>query len=115
MAISPPRWASNAIPTSRGWVVGKELVKAQRFTPNQIAEFYGKPEPEQVTPVAEPVLQAPENPVVIMDDEPVRLVPDFNSMLKADLIKYANDNEIEIDPTSLKTEILATINREVGL
>lgn len=113
MAISPPRWASNAIPTTKGWVVGKELVKAQRFTPEQVNEFYGKQSPEPVIQAPAPVVPAPEpNPVA---PEPIVLPPALESMTKKKLIEYAENNNIEIDATANKAPILATIKEALGL
>lgn len=46
----------NAIPTPKGWVHPKtgELLKSQKMTAAQIAEFYGTSEP---APAPEPVMQ----------------------------------------------------------
>lgn len=44
MAISPPNFAKNAVPTKAGWrhPHTNELLKAQNFTQDQIDEFLGE-------------------------------------------------------------------------
>lgn len=105
MAISPPRWASNAVPTKKGWVVGRELVRAQKFTQAQIDEFYGKSSHAEPDPVPEHVEEVSVEPEV----EVVEV--DLSTMTKAQLIEYANANNIEVNPTSLKAVILDTIRQ----
>lgn len=138
MAISPPRWASNAVPTRKGWVVGKELVRAQKFTQEQIDEFYGRvrePEPEVVEVVEEVPIETggrnieaePACPVcgdafcVCQDvsEEPAEAVEivevvNLNTMTKAQLIEYAAANNITVNASSLKADILATIEAALG-
>lgn len=47
MAKLAPKWAKNAVATTRGWVVNGELVKAQKMTQEQVDQING------VTPVVE--------------------------------------------------------------
>jgi hypothetical protein len=44
MAISPPNFAKNAVPTVAGWRHPRtnELLKAQNFTQDQIDEYLGE-------------------------------------------------------------------------
>jgi len=109
MDISPPKWAKNAVATLRGWVVGNELVKSQKFTQDQVDEFNGvKADPEPVIVEPTPVLVAD---VVEAAPEPIMEAPsvDLSSMTKAQLVQYAADNNIEVDPKSTKAVILQTI------
>lgn len=39
--ISPPNWAKDAVPTTKGWVRGRELLKSQRITETEISEYMG--------------------------------------------------------------------------
>ena len=74
MAIEAPKWAQRlgAVPTSEGWSVDRgkgrtEIVKRQRFTAAQIAEWHGEVEPAPlvIAPAPEPVMQTlHEAPVV---------------------------------------------------
>lgn len=71
MAIRGPK---NAIPTTRGWVNPKtgELLKSQKITIDQIAEWHGNPVPQTLheAPAVERPLAASE----VMhhyDNEPV--------------------------------------------
>lgn len=59
MSIKPPKWAKNAIPTSKGWVVGNELVIARRHTEQQLVEYFNVVQPVIVppAPVVEPVVE----------------------------------------------------------
>jgi len=98
MAISPPRWAPNAIPTLRGWMVGSELIVSRRHTQQELDEFFHIEEPA---------------PVIQPDPEPVVEQPTVNldSMTKAQLVEYANTNNIEVNPADLKATILDTIKQ----
>ena len=57
MAISPPNYQKDAIPTSRGWTHPRtgELLKAQKLSEQQIGEYLGEvitsapPEPIEIT------------------------------------------------------------------
>lgn len=94
MAISPPKWAKNAMATPRGWVVGNELVKAQKLTQAQVDQYNGvKPEPMEPAPT-----------VVVIES-----TVDLTTMTKAQLVQYAADNNIEVDERSTKSVILETI------
>lgn len=51
--IKAPSWCKDAVPTVRGWEdpVTGEVYKKQKFTAEQLAEWYGVSEPE---PAPEP-------------------------------------------------------------
>lgn len=67
MAIKEPKWVARlkAEPTARGWMVTKakgktEIVKAARFTPAQIAEWYAdKAGHAPAKPVVQTLHEAP--------------------------------------------------------
>lgn len=52
--IKSPKWCKDAEPTVHGWVhpVSGELLKSQKFTAEQVAEWHGPSAPEP-TPVEE--------------------------------------------------------------
>jgi hypothetical protein len=85
MAIKPPAWAKDAVPTLRGWKHPKrnEILVNKKFTQAEINEYLGiKPEPkvapvvenkpkrtrkpkvQEVAPVEETIEVLPEEPVV---------------------------------------------------
>ena len=52
MAIKPPNWAKDAIPTPQGWKNKRtgELLVAQKISKSQIDEFFGvEPEIQTLT------------------------------------------------------------------
>jgi hypothetical protein len=73
MATLAPKWAKNAVATTRGWVVNGELVKAQKMTQEQADQINGVtpavPVPQPVVVVATPVLEPA--PVIEFAPEPV--------------------------------------------
>jgi hypothetical protein len=43
--ITPPNWAKDATPTTRGWVKNGELLKSQKISESEIAEYMGTSKP----------------------------------------------------------------------
>lgn len=39
--LTPPSWAPDAVPTPNGWVRGRELLKSQSISQNDIDEYFG--------------------------------------------------------------------------
>lgn len=130
MTIKPPRWAANAIPTKRGWVVKGELIRSQRFTQEQIDDFYnsrrgvvtppppvsspGSPSPIVVPPsppISEPA-PMPAMPVVDPTPKVVGVSPDaLDSMTKAQLVDHAQGLGIEVNATAKKSDIVELIKQ----
>lgn len=109
MAIKPPSWCKDAIPTLKGWVhpqTGEALVSGS-ITQKDIDKYFGK--------VAEETL--PEPMVIEVDDDSEveweTEEIDLDSMTKAELIETAEEWEIEIDPKSTKAEIKAILEEEL--
>lgn len=94
--ITKPRWAKNAIIDPRGWRDSKtgELLVSKRFTREQIEEYVG------VEPEAEDVV----------DPAPVTETNPLDAMKKAELVEFAEQNEIEVDASLKKAEIRAVID-----
>lgn len=97
MAITPPKWAKNAVPTLRGWCHPKtgELLKSQSISQYEIDEWYNVG-----LDVAEPVVE-----------EVTVFAPAVNlsAMTKAQLVEYAANAGIEVDPKLTKPVIIETI------
>jgi len=63
MAIKPPSWARNAVPTTRGWKHPNrnEILQARKISQQEIDEFYGI-KPKRTRKVQPAVLtEAPTN------------------------------------------------------
>lgn len=71
MAIRPPSWCSDAVPTDRGWTNPKtgELLKAVKIKPHMIEEWFASQSEEEtkVEIVMEPVIESPlfEDEIVV--------------------------------------------------
>ena len=93
MAIKPPSWAKDAVPTLRGWVHPKtgEILVGGSIKQRNIDEYFGKAEEADV--------------------EVEEL--DLDSMTKAELIETAEDWEVDIDTKGTKAEIKAQLEEEL--
>ena len=123
MAITPPNFAKNAIPTVKGWVSPKgELLKAQKISQSDIDEWNGV----TVTPAAP--AEAPvtgNNPDVVVLDElspewpfPVgdkpdsAVLPKLSSLTKAELEEYARTTfSVELDKRLTKKELIEQVGQ----
>lgn len=71
MAIRPPSWCSDAVPTDRGWTHPRtgELLKAVKIKPHMIEEWFASQSEEEtkVEIVMEPVIESPlfEDEIVV--------------------------------------------------
>ena len=93
MAIRPPSWAKDAVPTLRGWVHPKtgEILVGGSIKQKNIDEYFGKAEEADV--------------------EVEEL--DLDSMTKAELIETAEDWEVDVDTKGTKAEIKAQLEEEL--
>jgi hypothetical protein len=118
MVIKAPAWAEKmgATPTHRGWEVNGELIKAAKHSQEQLDSYWGtdgklvkaaKVEEEPVGD-SEPVGAVPQMTVEATVEEV--LVVDLSKMTKAQLIEYAAEAGIEVDPKATKAVIMDTIN-----
>lgn len=76
--IEAPKWAKGAVPTSRGWVKGNEVLLARKFTQEEIDEWYAAQAPKKVQPVApkpEPVVSGTVVETVIVDEVVEEVTP----------------------------------------
>lgn len=123
MAITPPNFAKNAIPTVKGWVSPKgELLKAQKISQSDIDEWNGV----TVTPGAP--AEAPvtgNNPdIVVLDEFPPEwpfptgnkpdsvVLPKLSSMTKAELEEYARTTfSVELDKRLTKKDLIEQVGQ----
>jgi hypothetical protein len=64
--IEAPKWAKDAVPTTRGWAKGNEVLIVRKFSQEEINEWYAAQAPEPKVTV-QPVDPLPELTV----DDPV--------------------------------------------
>jgi hypothetical protein len=98
MALKGPKGAH---PTLRGWVHPKtgELLKSQKISQAEIDAFHGKVEAPIVEIVIEPVKEVVA-PVVQQEEV------DFEKMTKAQILKYAAENDIDVDSTKKRFDLI---------
>jgi hypothetical protein len=111
MAISPPNFAKDAIPTLRGWVSKKgELLKSQKISQADINEYLGTSKVEfPVERPAEPV----HAPVVSSDPEgTMKKLPSLSKMTKVELEEYAREEfGVELDRRSSKKDLVQQVGQ----
>ena len=95
MAITPPAFCKDAVPSLKGWHHPKtnELLKATRHSQDQLDEFFGVvvEEPAPVVPTPEPVVE----PIV-----------DLASMSKVELEEFGREHGVELDRRVSKKKLL---------
>ena len=102
MAISPPNYQKDAIPTARGWTHPRtgELLKAQKLSPQQIDEYNGVAEIPIVQTITEsPVTEqefAEEHLELDMEEE-YWMEDDLDGMSKKELEELGREYGIELD------------------
>ena len=113
MAITPPSFQKDAIPTSQGWRHPKtgELLVARKISIEDIDDYNN---PQTMTewirePVDDVIYEEDEDWDGDWEDEEL----DLDSMTKAELIETAEDWEIEIDPKSTKAKIKKILENEL--
>lgn len=110
MAITPPNWAKDAVPTSRGWVKNGELLVARKLSEADIAEYLGEGKP-----AAKPTMlrEAPVNEVEyveeVMDTEEVLM----EDMTKLELEAMGREHGIELDRRKNKADLIEELNDHI--
>ena len=109
MAIKPPSWCKDAIPTSKGWAHPRtgEVLVGGSIAQKNIDEYFGKVAEETLPPVEEFVIHVDED----TDVEVYEI--DLDSMTKAELIETAEEWEVDIDTKATKAEIKAQLEEEL--
>ena len=103
MAISPPNYQKDAVPTMRGWTHPRtgELLKAQKLTQEQIDEYNGVSTAQTLTesPVNEEEFAAEHLDAIELeyDDEEYWTEEDIDGMSKIELEELGREYGIELD------------------
>lgn len=125
MAISPPNFQKDAIPTPRGWTHPKtgELLVSRSIDPNDIIEYMGgqspapapKPKPAPA-PIIEIVEQEPEQVMLTeADPEEVEVNEDaWNDMTKRELEALGREHGIELDRRERKTTLIERLKNVIS-
>ena len=101
MAIKPPAFQKNAVPSLKGWHHPKtnELLKSTRHTQAQLDEFFGV------------VVKEPEEIVV---DTTSDIPGEIEDMSKKELEKFARENlDVELDRRLSKPKLLKQVSELV--
>lgn len=128
MAIKPPNYAKNAIPTPQGWrdPRTKELLKAQKLSQPAIDEFYGvgqyasaadrRPRVERAQTLREAPVNEEEAIVELMDAESEEVVDfnDLNDMTKLELELLAREHGVELDRRKTKEDLVEEVRTLLG-
>ena len=103
MAISPPNYQKDAIPTARGWTHPRtgELLKAQKLSEEQIAEYNG----ETITTAPVTLTESPtteeefaaEHIEYEIDGDEYWTEDDLDGMSKRELEELGREYNIELD------------------
>lgn len=98
MTIKGPKGAN---PSLRGWVHPKtgELLKSQKISQVEIDAFHGTVK----APTAEIVIKPVKEVVVPVIEQQEN---DFEKMSKAQILKYAAENGIDIDSTKKRLDLI---------
>jgi len=105
--IQPPNFAKDAVPTPRGWANPKtgELLVSRKIKQSDIDAFFGSWVEETKN----------DEPVFLVEDDIAEIevidAPVFTSMTKAQLLTYADEIGMDIDPSITKREIIAILQR----
>lgn len=109
MAISPPAFQKDAIPSPQGWRHPRtgELLVSRKISQKEIDEFNNPPSMTEWIPneVDDVIYEEDED----WEDAEI----DLDSMTKAELIETAEDWEIEIDPKATKAAIKEILEGEL--
>jgi hypothetical protein len=115
MAITPPAFKKDAVPSLKGWHHPKtgELLKSTRHTQSQLDEHNGVT--SAPAPVVAPVVEAPAlAPCPDCDDEGNctcdDIPEDLEAMTKVELEVYARENlDVELDRRKGKKSLLKQV------
>lgn len=121
MAISPPNYQKDAIPTPRGWTHPRtgELLKAQKLSEQQIAEYLGEtittapPEPIEITINPVSLTESPtteeefiDEVMTELDEDEYWTEDDLDGMNKEELEEVGREYGIELDRRKTKSVLV---------
>ena len=113
MAITPPNFKKDAVPTPRGWVHPRtnELLVSRKITKEQIDEYYGRAsKPEEVQVLTEAPTNLEEAQHELMDDASDDI--DLESKTQIELEEIGREHGVELDRREKKSTL---INKLKGL
>lgn len=101
--IQAPAWAKDAIPTPRGWVrkPGGELLKSQKISDAEIAEYMGESTPAPA-PAPTPKPAPPAEPAPLNEAPPSK---DLMSYTRRELEAMAEQYGLELQGNYTKTQL----------
>jgi len=121
MAISPPNYQKDAIPTPRGWTHPRtgELLKAQKLSEQQIGEYLGEvitsapPEPIEITINPVSLTESPtteeefiDEVMIELDEDEYWTEDDLDGMNKEELEELGREYNIELDRRKTKSVLV---------
>lgn len=91
MAITPPNYRKDAIPTEKGWVHPKtsELLKSQKISKSQIQEYL--------------------NPTPSVEEPEEVVVDKLEEMTKDELEEVAREYGVELDKRRAKSKLIDSV------
>lgn len=104
MAISPPNFQRDAVPTPSGWRHPRtnELLVSRKITSDQIDEFYGvKPTVSMLK--ESPTTMEEATAELIVDDT---LLSELGSMTKIELEAVGREHGVELDRRKNKADLI---------
>lgn len=111
MAISPPNYQKDAIPTTRGWTHPRtgELLVSMKLTEDAINEYLGvKPEPMMLK---EASTNFEEAKVELMTED--NLPSEYQEMTKVELEALGREHGIELDRRKSKAALIEELKEVI--
>ena len=109
MAITPPNYQKDAIPTPRGWTHPRtgELLKAQKLSEQQIAEYNG----ETITTAPVTLTESPTTEEEFAAEHiHIETVNVYDEMTKAELVEFAAEYGIELSSSMTKAQMIEELS-----
>lgn len=111
MAISPPNYQRDAIPTTRGWIHPRtgELLVSRKMSEAAVNEYLGiKPEPQMLK---EAPTNFEETKVELMADD--NLPSEYQAMTKVELEALGREHGIELDRRKSKAALIEELKEVI--
>lgn len=107
MAITPPSWAKNAVPTPNGWQDPRsgELLKSQRIGQADIDAYNGVTAPAPVAPAPVATVEIEEEVMQQLNEAPVNNTS-IDNMTKFQLEALGREYGVELDRRKSKAALV---------